>query len=329
MTRSLRSAAVLVVALVPLLGSAVSGEGSDNVVVVLDASGSMAEPLRGTGRSKMEVAKEAVIKVLSSVQEGTNVGVLVFSARNVETDLLYPLGPVERSRLEAAVRRVETGSRTPLGAYLKKGTDILLERRETQRGYGTFRLLVVTDGEASDPQLVARHLPDILSRGVTVDVIGVDMRADHSLATRVHSYRRANDPEALDRALAEVFAEVGASPDDPQDAEAFEVLAALPDEVAKAALAALVARAEADLPIGTSPEARAAAEGGPGGASPAPSPSPPGAGPGQAPGAGDGGGGGGDGGGGWLGPRTIVLVFLAAAAFAVLRGKRKGRRRER
>jgi hypothetical protein len=103
-------------------------------------------------------------------------------------------------------------------------------------------MLIVTDGQANkdDQPLVDAYLPDILARGIVVDVIGVAMDDDHLLARRVHSYRRANDLDALQRAISEVFAEVGR-----QDgagtaaAEGYELLAAFPDEAVGPVLAAL------------------------------------------------------------------------------------------
>jgi hypothetical protein len=113
-------------------------------------------------------------------------------------------------------------------------------------------LLIVTDGEATDAEKVEAYLPDILSRGITVDVIGVDMLDDHSLATKVHSYRRADDPASLTRALQETFAESSGVPDD-AGASDFEQLAPIPNEVAAAALAALTA--SGNHPIGETPRA--------------------------------------------------------------------------
>ena len=85
---------------------------------------------------------------------------------------------------------------------MKRGADALLKAREKQFGYGTYRLLIVTDGEAGDPRLVESFTPDIISRGITIDVIGVEMPSRHTLATRVHSYRNANDPESLRQAIS-------------------------------------------------------------------------------------------------------------------------------
>ena len=253
-----RLAGLAVTALALLVSGPVSAQdGSiyqDNIVVVLDASGSMKEVMQG-GQSRMEAAKGALLQMLDVVPPTTSVGVLVFggtdaSGKGLREDWIYPLGPVDRAVLEQAIRKPRAGGKTPLGRYMKKGADSLLAQRRGQKGYGTFRLLVVTDGEATDAAVVEKHLPDILSRGIAVDVIGVDMSTSHSLATRVHSYRSANDPESLKRAVAEVFAEIG-DRDPVASQEAFEMLAGLPDSLAAGVISALTT--PRDQPIGERP----------------------------------------------------------------------------
>jgi hypothetical protein len=230
-----------------------AGVYQDNIVIVLDASGSMTETMkRAPGMTRMDAAKQALQQVVASVPDSTNVGLLVFSSRNLPNDWVYPLARVDRAALARAIQSPEPAGATPLGAYLKKGTDALLAQREKQRGYGTFRLLMVTDGEANDQRLVDAYLPDVLSRGITVDVIGVDMAGDHALATRVNSYRRADDPQALVKAVSDVFAEVGSGPQDAAvSEEQFEIIQGIPDQMASAMLAALTSTG--NHPIGERP----------------------------------------------------------------------------
>ncbi|MEM7166946.1 MAG: vWA domain-containing protein [Planctomycetota bacterium] len=212
----------------------------NNIVVVLDASGSMSDRMRNS-EPKMAVAKEALNAVMRTVPATTNVGLLCFGAgRRKGNDWLYPLGPVDANKIQQVVNAVRPGGNTPLGAFMKKGVDRLLQQREEQHGYGSYRLLVVTDGQASDADLVNKYLPDILGRGVTVDVIGVSMPGKHALATRVHSYRSADDPTTLRSALQEVFAEVGSDPSGGGQEEAFELLRGLPDDLAPQVISALV-----------------------------------------------------------------------------------------
>ncbi len=228
--------------------------GDNNIVIVLDGSGSMNELMSGTSIKKMDAAKSALSEVLKDVPEDTNIGLLVFSARNVRNDWVYPLGPFDDRKLKEAINRPMPSAGTPLGEYIKRGADRLLKKREEQYGYGTYRLLIVTDGEAHDRTKMEQFVPEVIARGITVDVIGVDMKSDHTLATKVHSYRRADDPATLKSAVAEVFAELSGTGSDAADAEAFAELAPIPDEMAVAMLKALVV--SGNHSIGSKPNAQ-------------------------------------------------------------------------
>lgn len=220
----------------------------DNVVIVLDASGSMKERMRSSGVVKMDAAKMALKAVLQQVPETTHIGLLVFSARNVKDDWVYPLGPRDDAALLASIDRPEAYGGTPLGQYMKIAADRLLEERQKQFGYGTYRLLVVTDGEAGDRPRVEKFTPEIMARGITVDVIGVDMTARHTLATKVHSYRSADDPDSLKQAVQAVFAEIASDSGSDADEDAFALIADIPFEVAEGMLSALAT--SGNYPIG-------------------------------------------------------------------------------
>ena len=232
---------------------------TDNVVVVVDASGSMGAPMGGSTR--MSVAKDALKQVLEQIPDTTHVGILVFPRGN----WVYPLGPRKESMLAGAIDSIQSGGGTPLGDYMKRGADALLEARKKQFGYGTYRLLVVTDGEAGDARQVEAYTPDIISRGITIDCIGVEMASRHTLATKVHSYRNANDPESLKQAISEVFAEVASGDAGPGGENAFELIADLPEATASAMLKSL--STSGNQPIGEGPVMRSVE-------SPSPSPAP-------------------------------------------------------
>lgn len=211
----------------------------DNVVIVLDASGSMHEAMRATGTEKMAAAKQALKEVLSQVPSTTHVGLLVFSARGESDPWVYPLGVRDDAVLMKAIDRPRPGGGTPLGQYMQIGANRLLEERKKQFAYGTYRLLIVTDGQAQDGHVVESVTPQILARGITVDVIGVDMGNTHTLATKAHSYRSADNPESLKKAIAEVFAEVSTTGTDATQADAFDVIASIPIETAAGMITAL------------------------------------------------------------------------------------------
>lgn len=222
--------------------------GGNYVVILLDTSGSMNDPMPGTSKRKMGVAQEALNTVMNQISPGTRVGLLTFSSINRPDPWAYPLGSLNLDQLNQALSTLTPGGDTPLGSYIKKAADRLLEEREKNFGYGTYKLLIVTDGEAQDRNLVDRFTPDVISRGITMDVIGVAMKKDHTLATRVHSYRRADDPEALTQALIQVFAEVGGKDGGDENEAGFDELAAIPDGLASSLITAL--SSSGNQPIG-------------------------------------------------------------------------------
>lgn len=223
-----------------------------NVVILLDASGSMKKAMHaGSRTTRMVAAKAALKQVLATVPSDTQIGVLVFGAKNIRDYVkgdssigwAYALGPRDDAKLRKAIDLPIPKYKTPLGACIQDATDALSRQRRKQRGGGKYRLLIVTDGEADDPDLVDRSVPSAVSEGITIDVIGVAMKRTHTLATQVHKYYRANDPSALKKAVAQVFAEVADSGTDAAGVSAFDVIAPLPDRVAAAILSALSASA--------------------------------------------------------------------------------------
>lgn len=209
------------------------------VVVLIDDSGSMDQEMatRSGPIRRIDAAKNALLTVLGNLPNDTNIGLLALNQVGSDGHWLYPLAVVDSDRLLSVVNQLQANGGTPLGSAMKSATDALLSARE-KNPYGTFRLLVVTDGEATDSLLLETYLPDILRRGITVDVIGVDMQTDHSLATKVHQYRRADDAEALNQAVAAVFAESNSVTDQGGESD-FDWIAGLPDEFAAESLAAI------------------------------------------------------------------------------------------
>ena len=251
----------------------------DNVLIVLDCSGSMQQVMRGTRVPKLDAAKGALKSVMATLPQSTQVGLLVFGGKT--PGWVYPLGARRDAAFFGAVDGLTAGGGTPLGEYMKTGADRLLQARQAQYGYGSYRLLLVTDGQATDGNLTTTYAPLIQARGIALDVIGVDMAEDHLLAKTVNSYRRANDPAALSRAIQEVFAEVGKGADGGMGPEAFGELSGFPAAAATAILTALAS--SGNEPIGSKPApapptsaagAPPAAGPGPGPAAPPPAPRP-------------------------------------------------------
>ncbi|MFN6138458.1 MAG: vWA domain-containing protein [Planctomycetota bacterium] len=183
---------------------------NDHVVIVLDDSGSMREVMKRDRRSRIDAAKSSLKKVIEQIAPETNVGLLLLNGARASNHWYIPIGPVNQQDAIQRIDALKAGGGTPLGDALRIASDELLALR-AKKIYGTYRLIVVTDGEATDQALLDQYLPDILSRGIIIDAIGVDMRGNHSLATKVHSYRRADDQASLSNAIQEIMAERNAT----------------------------------------------------------------------------------------------------------------------
>ena len=224
---------VLVIFAIVQIGNGETDLHTENIIIILDASGSMKENFRGDqSKSKMDAAKEALKTVLAKVPDNTHIGLLVFSGSNVQNDWVYPLGPKNTEQMLAAIDLPLPGGGTPLGKYMRIGANRLLKQREKQYNYGNYRLLIVTDGVAQDEEKVAQYTPEILDRQIRVDVIGVDMQTDHLLAKDADSYRRADNPGELVAAVTQILAETGGTGTDLDGEDAFEDIAPLSEAIA-------------------------------------------------------------------------------------------------
>ena len=137
-----------------------------NVVVLLDDSGSMNESLRSDpSTQKIEAAKRALLQVLEQVPPDAQVGVLALNGPGGNGAWIIPLGPLQRQPMQQAIQQISAGGGTRLGEFMKTAADQLLALRDQQH-YGDYRLLIVSDGEANDPTLVELYLPQILRAGL-------------------------------------------------------------------------------------------------------------------------------------------------------------------
>ncbi len=151
------------------------------MMLLLDSSGSMAEPAGGGG-TKIEAARDALGQVIEALPDEAAVGVRVFGATVPSVDQpgacqdsqrVVDLGTSNRSELQAAIRAYEPFGETPIGFALREaGADLGNE--------GARSIVLVSDGLADcepDPCLVAAELR---AQGVDlrIDVVGLGVDDD-------------------------------------------------------------------------------------------------------------------------------------------------------
>ena len=211
---------------------------ADNIMIVFDASGSMGYAMsQSDRRSRLPIAQKALKQVLQKIPDNSNIGLFVFG--DIKNDNPVQIGPKDLHTLNSAIDAIRTGGGTPLGAYMQRASNQLLEQRQKNLGYGRYKLLVVTDGEATDGDLMQRVAREVIKRNLSLEVIGVAMSGNHTLSSTCTVYRAANDEESLNRAMAAAVAETKAVPASGTNESDFDLIQGLSDEQARSIIGSL------------------------------------------------------------------------------------------
>lgn len=181
---------------------------SRNFLVVLDTSGSMDDRACAGGGDKITVAKKALEIFASSVKDNDNLGLMIF---NNGSKLLVPLAPAKNNSADflQKVSEMKAGGGTYMAEAVRDGFAELTRQGKVQLGYGSYYLVMVTDGQANsghDPTADINYVID--NTPIMVYGIGFCIKGDHPLNQKGRTiYREASSPEQLTKALADVLAE--------------------------------------------------------------------------------------------------------------------------
>ncbi len=160
-----------------------------NMEIILDASGSMAQPTPD-GPSRMQAAREALARFIRQLPREVNIALRVYghvgSNREQDkprscaaTELVYPFQPLDHDAFLAAVQRFQPTGWTPLALALDAARQDFRQLRAARGdALATDVLILVTDGEETcdgDPMAVARRLRD---DGVQVYIIGLGLQTE-------------------------------------------------------------------------------------------------------------------------------------------------------
>ena len=180
-----------------------------NLVAILDMSGSMAESYcAGAYRNRADAARAALVAWLDSVPLEANMGLVVFAKGDVS--LRVPLGGSNHLAFVDAVMAAEPGGDTPLQEALSLARRVLETQAARQRGYGEYRIVVITDGQHSDGQDPAPVIEAIyadFANPIEIHTIGFCIESSALNRPGVTYYRSANDPDELSRGLESAIAE--------------------------------------------------------------------------------------------------------------------------
>ncbi len=184
----------------------------DNVMLVLDMSRSMdGDECSGTFESKAEAARMAFKAWIDTVPEETNIGLAIFGPDG--SKVVVPLGRsgAHRDKLFQAVDATQPRGTTPLSDAVALARGELERQAPYQQGYGTYRLVVITDGQHSegyDPRTEVKMILANRNNPIEIHTIGFCID-DSALNLEGYTYyQSASNPDELRGGLENVLAEV-------------------------------------------------------------------------------------------------------------------------
>jgi Ca-activated chloride channel homolog len=179
---------------------------ASNFYFLFDMSGSMDE--KCSGKRKIDGAKEAVARFMKNIPDSVNIGLMLFGTRTGDDyGEALPLASGNKEEFLKIINSLEPNGKTPLGEALLASVDKIVEQYKRQLGYGTYRIIIITDGEETGIDL--KQPCDYLARHGFIGLysIGLCMKNSHTLKKYSLSYRDANNYEELEQALVEATAE--------------------------------------------------------------------------------------------------------------------------
>lgn len=159
----------------PAPATAAPTRKATDMIVVLDHSGSMA------AENRLPFAQQAVVELLGQLTPEDRFALVVFDSQAAVASELTSVTDRERERLLQAVRAIEPGSGTNLGAGILKA-EALAARASTDRNR---RVLLLSDGEANEGITSPIELGGLAGRmsehGLILSTIGMGLGFNESL----------------------------------------------------------------------------------------------------------------------------------------------------
>ena len=151
-----------------------------NLVLIMDASGSMARTIKG--QSRMEIAKSAASEFIGNLKNDINFGMIVYGHKGSTAekavscsgiDVFTPLGTGNRGEANQVISNLKPVGWTPIADSLSKARSVLVSHAGSE---SNNTVLLVSDGKETcdgSPDSVAASLAQ--KDNITVNVIGFDV----------------------------------------------------------------------------------------------------------------------------------------------------------
>ena len=166
--------------------------------IVLDDSGSMSKDIIP--------AKDAVIGTLDAMADDDRVAVYGLNARTI---LAFTSVAEARQMLPGLLAPIGGGGSTPLARSIRDAQALLEAEAAGVRGFGTFRLIVTTDGQADEPRQLDAVIETLASSTpIQLTTIGIGIQGGHVLRRNdLGTFVEVDNVAALENALQAAVAE--------------------------------------------------------------------------------------------------------------------------
>jgi hypothetical protein len=152
-------------------------EAARNIEFIFDASNSMWGQI--AGEAKITIARKVLAQIINALPETLNVGLRVYGHRYslndpkacTDTEVLIPIGPIDKARLIDTVNKIQLKGKTPL-VYS------VLEAIKDFAAIPNGSVILITDGIESCGGDIKSIAPEIKKSGLDIklNIVGFDIK---------------------------------------------------------------------------------------------------------------------------------------------------------
>ena len=192
--------------------SARASTNAPSVALVLDASGSMLQKIKG--RQKIEIARAELDHLVRDVlPESTPVTLPVYGQGgkgSCTSDLMMPLAPLDRQRAVQIVAGVKSTN----GAKTATAASLHATAQDLSAAHGAKRIILITDGEENCGGDVEKEITELRRSGIdlrlsivgfAIDSPQVGVMLKHWAQLGGGSYFETHDAPTLDAAMSDAI----------------------------------------------------------------------------------------------------------------------------
>lgn len=164
-----------------------------DMVVVLDVSGSMSEPVTRAGdtSNRLTLAKNALSSLLRKLRSGDRFGLATFTRQGSVVQQLVRIELLDVEDLTAKIEALRAGGGTTLSAGMEAAMGIC-EGADELKGCRHKRLLFLTDMDDVNPSRLNGMIAEQATRGLFVTFVGIGQEFNAALAEVVSKHPGAN-----------------------------------------------------------------------------------------------------------------------------------------